>query len=253
MTKKLRVAAYARVSTLKKSQDESPQHQWDAIREYFARRPDCEIVMWKSDRMSGGKGEEERPGLAEVMGAARDGKVDVIAVTKLSRMFRSVRKWNLATIELERCGTKIVFVNYPMLDPTTAQGRLMINLTAALDEFYRDSYGDAAIEGKARAHAAGKHCARPREVVPVEALILVDSWIEEDGACRWQRMTERLERSGHCQPARLIRTTGRMREKRAWNRGTLMTAYRAWVQAGRPGKDVVKTPPNAALRIGEKA
>lgn len=251
MARKLRVAAYARVSSLKRTQDESPQHQFDDIASYYVRRDDCEIVMQEMDRISGGKGEEKRPGLAKIMEAARARKIDVIAVTKLSRVFRSVRKWTMATMELEAYGVVIVFTHYPMLDQTTAQGRLMINIHAALDEFYRDSYADAAVEGKAKAEAAGKHCARPYEIIPVAALKLADAWIKAGESLTWSNMSERLARSGYRQPERVIKTTGELRKARPWPRGSLWRVYTAWVEAGRPESSVQKTPQIAAPRTGE--
>ncbi len=233
--KPLRVALYARASTIKGSQDESPTGQFDDLHSYVARRDGFQVVMEKHDRVSGSKGETQRPGLAEIMTAARAGKIDLIAVTRLDRLFRSVERWVTTARELEDIGVRIIFTDHPELDPTTAMGKLMTHVLAALAQFYRDEYGNKAVERKAAAQAKGKHCARPREIVPEEALLLIHQWVMAVGmpgqpnAMSWRQMSDRLARSKFLQPGRVIKTTGRMREPRPWPPGSLWRAYRAWL------------------------
>lgn len=251
--RKFRVALYARVSTNKGSQDESPEGQFDDLRSYFSRRDGYEIVLQESDRVSGARGERDRPGLAKILDAARMGKIDLIGVTRIDRLFRSLPKWVDTSRELEELGVGIVYSDHPELDPTTPMGKLMSYVLAALAEFFRDVYGNKAIEGKARAAAQGKHCARPREIVPLEALRMVHSWVLTGLPVSWREMSERLERSGYLQPGRVIKTTGRMRQARAWNPGTLWKAYEAYRNTPEALDAVRKTHRNAAPRTGANA
>ncbi len=251
-SKKYRVGLYARASTVKGSQDESPQGQFDDLRSYFARREGCEVVMEEHDRVSGAKGERDRPGLARLMTAARAGKVDLIGVTRIDRLFRSLPKWVDASRELEAIGVGIVYSDHPELDPTTPMGRLMTYVLAALAEFFRDLYGSKAVERKAKAAAAGKHCARPREVVPLEALRLVHSWVIAGASMSWRQMSQRLQRSGFVQPGRTIKTTGQVREPRCWNPGHLWRAYKAYRTTPEALAAVQKPHSNDAPRTGAK-
>lgn len=257
--KKLKVGLYARVSTIKESQDESPDGQFDDLRSYFARRQDCEIVMEKHDRVSGAKGERDRKGLAEIMAAARAGKLDLIGVTRTDRLFRSIEKWITTSRELQEIGVGIVYTDHPELDPSSSSGWLMTHVFALVSEFFRREYGRKALERKAAAEARGKHCARPREVVQEEALRLIHTWVMAAGtagekdALSWRQMSDRLARSHFLQPARVIKTTGRMREARPWPPGSLWGAYRAWLERTPPEMRVQKSPPHAAALSGAVA
>jgi DNA invertase Pin-like site-specific DNA recombinase len=257
MAKRLRVAIYARVSTTKASQDESPQGQFDHLRSYFVRRDDCEVVAEEFDRVSGAKGERHRPGLRKLLDLARSGRIDLLAVVRSDRLFRSLTGYVNTTQELDAIGVGIFMLDHPELDPTTPHGKFIRGLNALLAELNRDTYGNAAQEGKARAEAAGKHCARPREVVPDEALALVHSWVmasggpDGDGALSWRAMSQRLARSKMLQPGRVIKTTGRMREARPWPPGSLWRGYMAWLDRTPPGERVQKSPTIAASLIGE--
>jgi len=225
--------------------------QLDDLHSYFARREDCEVVMVESDRVSGSKGERDRPGLARIMKAAREGKLDIIGIRRLDRLFRSLPHWISTQQELAGIGVSILMTDHPELDPTSGpMARFMVSFMAALAELQRDLYGNAAKEGKARAAAAGKHCARPREAVPVEALRLVHSWVLAGAAMSWRQMSQRLQRSGFVQPGRVIKTTGRVREPRCWNPGQLWRDYKSYRVTPEALAAVQKSHPNAAPRTG---
>jgi DNA invertase Pin-like site-specific DNA recombinase len=232
--KTIRVAALARVSTNKAGQDASPEHQLDDVRSYFARRDGFQITMERVDRVSGSKDERRRPGLADVLQAARAGKVDVIAATRIDRLFRSLDKWLAVSAEMQSLGVSIVYVQLPDLNPLTPTGKMLGVLLAALAEFQRDLWGEQAAAGKKRAEDAGKHCARPREEVPEHALEIVHAAVEAGEAFSWREMSERLAAAHYLQPGRVIKSTGRVREARPWNPGTLWAAYKRW--RGLPGR-----------------
>ena len=252
--KKFRVGLYARASTTKASQDQSVDGQLDDLRSYFARREDCEIVMVESDRVSGSKGERDRPGLGRILTAARGGKLDIIGIRRLDRLFRSLPHWISTQQELSGIGVSILMTDHPELDPTSGpMARFLVAFMAALAELQRDLYGNAAKEGKARALAQGKHCARPRETVPVEAFRLVHSWVLAGASLSWRQMSQRLQRSGHVQPERVIKSTGQVRKARCWNPGQLWRDYRDYRQTSEALAAVQNTPLIAASRTGAKA
>lgn len=59
-----------------------------------------------------------------------------------------------------------------MIDTTTASGRLMFGIFAALAEFERELIVERTKAGIAAAKARGKHCGRPFEMTPEKIRLL---------------------------------------------------------------------------------
>ena len=59
-----------------------------------------------------------------------------------------------------------------MIDTTTASGRLMFGIFAALAEFERELIAERTKAGIAAAKARGKHCGRPYELTPKKICLL---------------------------------------------------------------------------------
>ena len=213
----------ARVSTLKKSQDASPENQIATLRAY------CERQRWPiyqegTERVSGAKGEASRPVLADVMRAARKGEIGAVVVTRLDRLGRSLENLLDVSGELRRLGVELVSLDLG-LDTTTPSGRMMFNMLATLAQFQRDVYGEAAVAGKARAQAAGKICHRPTEPVPEHVVRDAIAQRTATPGISWRQLSEILARyeEGR-QPGRVIKSTGRYRASRPWPPGTLQRA-----------------------------
>jgi len=149
------VALYARVSTRDKGQD--PEMQLREMRQY------CERRGWKIyhefvDVMSGAI--EERPQLQILMKAVSRRYCDVVMVYKLDRFGRSMRHLVNALAEFEALGVKFVSV-HDDLDFTTAMGRLLFHVVAAIAEFERDMISERVCSGMAHAKSKGIHVGRP--------------------------------------------------------------------------------------------
>jgi DNA invertase Pin-like site-specific DNA recombinase len=213
----------ARVSTLKASQDASPENQLAALRAY------CERQHWPiyregAERVSGAKGEAARPVLADVMQAARKGEIGAVVVTRLDRLGRSVEHLLAIAEELRRLGVELVILDFG-LDTTTPTGRMTFTVLAALTQFYRDLYADAAIVGKARAQAAGKICHRPPEPIPEHVVRDAIAQRTATPGISWRQLSEILARHEEGrQPGRVIKSTGHYRASRPWPPGTLQRA-----------------------------
>jgi len=131
---------YARVSTHEQNLD----LQIDAL-----KKEGCDRIY--SEKITGSK--EKRPELDEMLDHARKG--DVIVIWKLDRIGRST-KHLLALVEsLQAQNIGIVSLNDP-IDTTTAQGRLMFKIFAALAEFERDLISERTKEGLQAARSRGK-------------------------------------------------------------------------------------------------
>jgi site-specific DNA recombinase len=57
--------------------------------------------------ISGSKGEDKRPGLAEALSAIRQGKAEVLIVTHADRLARSIDETGHARVEVKRAGGRV--------------------------------------------------------------------------------------------------------------------------------------------------
>jgi DNA invertase Pin-like site-specific DNA recombinase len=95
----------------------------------------------------------KRPELQRMLGNVRKG--DVVIVTKLDRISRSVSDLKAVVAQLEKAGVDFKVLDQP-IDTTTAHGRLFFHMVSAFAEFERDLINDRAREGRE------KHLARLR-------------------------------------------------------------------------------------------
>lgn len=138
---------YARVSKADGSQ--SLDLQKDAL---IAAGVGAEQIY--SDRASGKKG--DRPGFETCLKALRGG--DVLVVWKLDRMGRSLNDLvKTTTMMSDRgIGLKVLTGQGAQIDTTTAAGRLVFGIFAALAEFERELIRERTIAGLKAARARGR-------------------------------------------------------------------------------------------------
>jgi DNA invertase Pin-like site-specific DNA recombinase len=94
-----------------------------------------------------------RPGLREALAACRAG--DVLVVTKLDRLARSLRDATDIADELTKKGVALN-IGGAVYDPTDPVGRLLFNVLGMLAEFEADLIRARTRKGMAIAKAAGK-------------------------------------------------------------------------------------------------
>jgi len=119
---------------------------WNLFKEYVDRG------------VSGSK--SSRPQLDKLMRDAADKKFDAVLVWKLDRFGRSVRHLVNAIAELESFGVAFISLK-DSIDLTTAQGRLMFQIIAAMAEFERELIRERVKAGMANARTKGKQIGRP--------------------------------------------------------------------------------------------
>jgi DNA invertase Pin-like site-specific DNA recombinase len=95
----------------------------------------------------------ERPALAQALEFARDG--DVLIVTKLDRLARSVADLLQIVAELERKKVALRILGLG-LDTSTATGRLILSILGAIAEFERALMRERQLCGIAAAKKAGR-------------------------------------------------------------------------------------------------
>lgn len=162
-----RVALYARVSTKK---DQTVETQLLALRDWAAGRGHDVVAEFVDEGISGTKGRDKRPGLDALGKAATLGQIDMVAVTALDRLGRSLQHLIAFVGELEALGVGL-FVRNQALDTSTPAGRLMFNMIGSLAEFERELIRERTLLGLERAKKQGKSLGRPKVPAATERRI----------------------------------------------------------------------------------
>jgi DNA invertase Pin-like site-specific DNA recombinase len=161
----LRVAIYARVSTVNNGQD--PTLQTCELREYCERRGWPIADEYVDAGVSGAK--DSRPELNRLMSDAHRRRFDTILVWKLDRFGRSLRHLVNALAELEARGIAFVSLG-DNLDLSTPSGRLMFQIIGAMAEFERALIAEGVKAGMRNARSKGRHIGRPSRIPLTEDL-----------------------------------------------------------------------------------
>jgi DNA invertase Pin-like site-specific DNA recombinase len=134
---------YARVSTA----DQNPQLQIDALLRAGVDRRD----IW-TEKVSGAA--KERPQLDALMKDIRPG--DVVIVWKLDRLGRDAIRLHQTAEAIQAKGAHLRLLDNSGLDTTTAAGRMMFAMLAAMAQFERDLTYERTMAGLATARAHGR-------------------------------------------------------------------------------------------------
>lgn len=153
----MRVAIYARVSTSDRDQDPETQllvlrdfciaNEWTVFREYVDKAPANDINGRKAWRL--------------LLDDAAKRKFAIVLVFKLDRAFRSVKHMHDTLSAWEMVDVTFRSVR-EQFDTSTAVGRLMLNVLAALAEFELELIRERVKAGMDRARRQGKRIGRPR-------------------------------------------------------------------------------------------
>src|SRR5262245_28264896 len=109
---------------------------------------------------------DARPGLDACLKALRAG--DTLVVWKLDRLGRNLRHLVtlVETLQQRDIGLKVLTGQGAQIDTTTANGRLVFGIFAALAEFEAELVRERTQAGLAAARARGRHGGRPRKMTP---------------------------------------------------------------------------------------
>lgn len=160
------LVGYMRVSKADGSQTTNLQR--DAL---LAEGVDPEALY--EDRASGKK--EDRPELAACLKSLRHG--DTLVVWKLDRLGRDLRHLVNIVHDLTQrgIGLKVLTGQGAALDTTTASGKLVFGIFAALAEFERELISERTIAGLAAARARGRKGGRPYKMTPAKLRLAMAS------------------------------------------------------------------------------
>lgn len=141
---------YARVSR----DDQNPQYQHDAL-----TASGCSAVY--EDRISGA--EFDRAGLDQALSALEPG--GSLVVWKLDRLGRSMMDTVRIVLDLDKRGVGFLSLT-EHFDTSSAMGRGVLALLAAVAEDERDRLRERTKAGMKAAKRRGKHVGRPRSMTP---------------------------------------------------------------------------------------
>ena len=125
------------------------------------------------DKASGKK--DDRPQLAACLKAIRAG--DTLLVWKLDRLGRDLRHLvNIVHDLTERgIGLKVLTGQGAAIDTTTASGKLVFGIFAALAEYERELISERTTAGLAAARARGRRGGRPFKMTPAKVRLAAAS------------------------------------------------------------------------------
>ena len=126
--------------------------------EFSARRGWTGGEIFTDAGYSGSK--VNRPELDRMMQLCRRRKCDVVVVYRFDRFARSVKHLVDALTEFNALGIQFVSL-HENVDTTTAQGKLLFTIFAAIAEFERELTRERVKSGLANARAKGVHLGRP--------------------------------------------------------------------------------------------
>lgn len=182
-----RAALYHRVST----RDQDRTLAREELRQ-AARQRGYEVTLDVEETGSGAR--NDRPGLLQVMDAARRGQLDAVLVWKLDRFGRSAIDLLSNVKELQASGVSFAAITQgievrPAADAMTG---LMLTMLSAFAEFEKALISERTRLGLDKARKKGKTLGRPRKVLPHKAARLRMeeklSWSElgQRLGCNWQ-------------------------------------------------------------------
>ncbi len=151
------VAIYARVST----DDQSCERQVSELQAY-AVRCGYEVVQIFRETASGAK--NDRKERAKVIDLAKKRRIGAVLVSELSRWGRSTEDLLATVKELTEKKCSLLALNGQDFDLSTATGKLMLTLLAAISEFERGLLTERINSGLAEARRKGVVLGRPKAV-----------------------------------------------------------------------------------------
>ncbi len=148
-----RTFAYCRVSTAKQTE----QNQVQAILSNGYQIEPHRII---EETISGSVEAMKRPEFSKLIDRLESG--DELVVLKLDRLGRDNIDVQQTISSLSERGIKVVSLDLPVRDLTSAEGKLMLQMFSAFAEFERERIRERTSEGLKRAKAQGKVLGRPK-------------------------------------------------------------------------------------------
>lgn len=168
----MQVAGYVRVSTEQQRENDSHVRQREKL-QGWADQHGHDIEFFEDIAVSGQA--DDRPAYDEMM--VRAAEFDAIAVRELSRFGRSLKEILRDIEQLDEHDTDFVSLEDPF-DTQSAQGKLIMQIIGAFNEFWANLARERAEEMVQRRKEKGKPVGRPRKVTDGQ-LEQIREWREQ--------------------------------------------------------------------------
>ena len=186
----MNVICYLRVSTDSQQASGAGLGAQRAALEAAALSRGWTVVEWVTDTASGKN--TAREGFQRALGMLARGEAEALAAAKLDRLSRSVLDFASLMERSRDEGWSVIALDLGV-DTSTATGRFMASIIAAVAELERTMIGERTRAAMATLKANGVYCGRPRSV-PTSTR----EWITQARAQGWtyRAIGEHLEASG---------------------------------------------------------
>ncbi len=158
--KKLRVAAYCRVSTDKDEQLNSFEVQKTYYTEKIASNPNWKMAGLFADEGITGTSMKKRDEFQRMLRHCREGRIDLILVKSVSRFGRNTVDIMRTVRNLRERGVTVIFEK-ENLDTSQMTSELMLAFFSAFSQSESESIRENIIRGNAMAYAQGKVSVSP--------------------------------------------------------------------------------------------
>lgn len=150
------VYVYLRVST----DEQDIDSQMESVKSWLSEKEIDEFEIIKDEGVSGGVPAKKRPGFSKILETAGDG--DILVVSELTRLGRSLGDVILTLNELTEKGVRVVAVKEGLDSTSDAmQFKIMTTLLALFADLEREFIRKRTREGLKRAREKGKRLGRP--------------------------------------------------------------------------------------------
>lgn len=157
-----RTFAYCRVSTT----EQGTENQRLAIERAGYQVEPCRVI---AETISGSVEAMKRPAFTALVEHKLEPN-DTLVVLKLDRLGRDNIDVQQTITALQGRGVRVVSLDLPAPDLTSANGKLMLQMFAAFAEFERNRIRERTAEGLERAKREGKRLGRPEATGTTEAV-----------------------------------------------------------------------------------
>ena len=247
--RKIRAAVYTR-----KSHEEGLEQEFnslDAQREageafvVSQRHEGWTLVADNYDDGGFSGGSLERPALKRMMRDIEDGKIDVVVVYKIDRLTRSLTDFSKLIEVFERKSVSFVSVTQ-QFNTTTSMGRLMLNVLLSFAQFEREVTGERIRDKLAASKRKGMWMGGvpPMGYDVVDRKLLINEAEAKVVRFIFQRFSEigsttdltlDLRKAGYRGKTYRSQKSGRMREGRFFDKGSVYKLLRNHIYIGEIG------------------
>ena len=154
--------AYGRVSTKEQTSDNQKRE---------IEAAGHKVDYWYSDTISGKTSATQRPQFVALLAQIRDG--ETLVVSKLDRLGRDAQDVGATVKLLAARKIAVIVLQLGKLDLTSAAGKMMLTMLAAVAEMERDLLIERTQSGLARAKAEGKTLGRPSKTTQAQRVEIV--------------------------------------------------------------------------------